>query len=325
MNGLRHTSGGTACPPYSRGPYVWDQMVTFTGGLAGVNTPGSVFYVAKTGNDSNDGKSWDRAFLTIQAGVDATTANKGDVVLVGPSGGGTHYNENVLITKNGIRLFAIVRGKETRVRASGADTLYPFSTPTGDSILGACFTVLANEVEIAGFNCDASGAYCGIYIGDGYRIDSGNDYETPNCYIHDILFKYGTAAIVYDGCAEEQRFYNNELYRQSDYGVYIGPGGSRTSKRIIISDNAFHAVEGYGVFLYDAVSTENVSCVRNWFGDRTAGTAMTKTIQFNGAGVHHAIGNWSASTNGISGSSTDFISGNYGANGADGTEVVAEA
>ena len=272
MNGLRHASGGTACPPYSRGPYVWDQNVTFTGGLAGVNTPGSVFYVAKTGNDANDGKSWDRAFLTIQAGVDATTASKGDVVLVGPSGADSHYNENVMITTSGIRLYAVKQGKETRIRATGSSTRYPYTLLSGDIISGSCVSIMATNVEVAGFNLDASGEFGGIYVGDGYRIDSGNDTEAANSQVYNCLFKYGTVGLVYDGAEEEHRCYDNVFYRQSDFGIYIGPGGSRTTKRPIISNNDFQAVEGYGIYSYDAVTTENIMVENNRFLDRSLAT-----------------------------------------------------
>lgn len=79
--GLRTFKGAMACPPYTNGPYTWDQHVTFSGGISGLDGKGSVWYVSSaSGVDGNDGKSWSSAKLTIQNAV--TSASAGDVIYI---------------------------------------------------------------------------------------------------------------------------------------------------------------------------------------------------------------------------------------------------
>jgi len=102
MEGLRGINGGGASPPYSKGPYTWDQQVTFTGGLAGVNAHANVWYVdGNTGSAANDGKGWATAFALIQTAV--TAASSGDTIFVESIKIGTggsdpgNYTENIII------------------------------------------------------------------------------------------------------------------------------------------------------------------------------------------------------------------------------------
>lgn len=78
-SGLRSLVGGWACPPYSKGPYVWDQYVQFTAGISGTmkGTAGYIYYVdEENGNDSNDGLSPSRPFQTLDKCFGNTTGNK---------------------------------------------------------------------------------------------------------------------------------------------------------------------------------------------------------------------------------------------------------
>jgi len=61
------------------------------------NTFGGVFYVAKTGSDSNDGMSWVSPFLTIKAATDAISTFGGVIYIRG-----SWYLENVVIPDNTI-------------------------------------------------------------------------------------------------------------------------------------------------------------------------------------------------------------------------------
>jgi hypothetical protein len=45
------------------------------------DTPG-MFYVSKGGDDSNDGKSWDKAFLTIERGLNIAATRNGEITVV---------------------------------------------------------------------------------------------------------------------------------------------------------------------------------------------------------------------------------------------------
>jgi len=77
--GLRTYKGAVACPPYTNGPYYWDQFVAFTGGISGSNSKGKSWYVSSaSGVDTNDGRSWTTPYLTIQTAV--TAASAGDTI-----------------------------------------------------------------------------------------------------------------------------------------------------------------------------------------------------------------------------------------------------
>lgn len=68
-----------AAPPYSKGPYEWDQFVQFTGGVGGVikGEAGKVYYIdEENGSDNNDGKSPSTAFATLEKCFGNTTGNK---------------------------------------------------------------------------------------------------------------------------------------------------------------------------------------------------------------------------------------------------------
>ena len=113
--GLRGASGNPASPPYSRGPYVWDQQVTFSQGVSG---EGNTWYVDGTnGSSGNDGKSWASAINTIQGAVDLASA--GDIIFITSelitdyTGDPTSYEENLVIgvdTPN-LSLIGVSRGR----------------------------------------------------------------------------------------------------------------------------------------------------------------------------------------------------------------------
>lgn len=76
--GLRQESGDPAASPFSRGPYRWDQFVTFSGGMAGClkGTGGKIYFIdEENGSDGNDGLSPDRAFATLEKCFGNTAGN----------------------------------------------------------------------------------------------------------------------------------------------------------------------------------------------------------------------------------------------------------
>ena len=107
-----------ASPPYSNGPYEWDQQVTFSGGLAGVNSSGKVLYVdGNNGSDGASGKGWGSAKKTIQAAVTAV-GGKGTVFVapIDMAAGATDpgsYEENIVIpaTHESLSIIGVSRGR----------------------------------------------------------------------------------------------------------------------------------------------------------------------------------------------------------------------
>ena len=86
---------GVASPPFSNGPYEWDQHVTFTAGVSGAIVSGNVWFVnGVSGNNGNNGKSWTNAFATIGQAV-SSAGTTGDIVYVAPGS----YDETVTVNK----------------------------------------------------------------------------------------------------------------------------------------------------------------------------------------------------------------------------------
>ncbi len=312
-------------------------------------TTGKVVYVDKNGSDADSGLYQFAPKLTIQSAVDTVTDNAGDIVVVGAG----RYIENVRITKSKMTLMgAQTGGKESvSIRAAGVgdsgseeaepSTRYPYTSLAGVSIRGACVTINAASVEVCNLQLDGSGfkwdgsnysAHTGIYVGDGTRIDAGYNLDANGSYIHDCIFKRGAYGVHYDGAAEDHRLINNHFYRQEGDTtkgcVFIDPGSSRQSLRIVIAHNWFLSVENtaYGIYVYNSGETKEITIAHNVFHQRD-GSTMTYAIYLQGAGEHLVAGNWFGCDNKIYTAATDWTSGNFdGVAGAAGavSEFVAE-
>ena len=290
-----------------------------------ITPAGDVWYADVTnGASGNSGKSWAQAKETIQACVNLAGDGTGDVIYVAP---GT-YPENVLIVgHSSLAIIGAGNGvKDVAVRASTATTKRPFSPLAPfTACTGVCFAVLDHDVTIANLMCDASGAYAGIYNGDGYRIDTGYDEDSGNNIFENITFKYGSLGVIFDGCADGQIVRDSYFYKQSEVGVVVQPGGTRTSKRVRIVGNHFAGPEDYGVYLYNAATTENVWVIGNYFCDQLPGTtAMTYSCLFQGAGGHFFLNNFDATNIGALGSATDLMAGNFEKHGMNSPVYAAE-
>ena len=330
--GLRSING-VAAPPFTKGPYTWDQFVNFSGGFGGVVTDGEIRYVSqKTGKDGNDGKSWSSAKLTIQSAIDSLPGNQVgessnlsqcDVVLVAPG----KYTENVYIAgrtasggvvtvkgHDGLKLIAVSPGWETRIRVNDAATKYALpggGVHTDQTATG--IVVMARSVEIAGFCIDGdSAAYCGIYAGDGVRpaFRTGSGGNASSLHVHDCLFQKGGYGVLLDGAGSFCLIENN-IFNQLTYaGVDVCPGGGRQTERPVIKNNVFyHANAGYGVDMYNANGTVGIAVINNAFFDGTS-LACAAPVRFQGTGVHIMTGNLLACTAAPTGAATDFGSGN---------------
>jgi hypothetical protein len=276
----------------------------------------------KTGNDDKyDGHSWETAFKTMQKAVNSCGDGVGDIIFVAPG----KYQENVIIySHSSIKIIAPWGPWETQVRASDGTIKYPFTPVGGGAQTGACFFIVSRSVEIAGFCCDGGGSYVGVYVGDGYTINSALNQNSGGARVHDCLFTDGTTwGVVLDGCSDNVIIENNVFEKMVSGGVYICPGGGRTVQRPIIRFNEFIQMAGYGVQLYAATSTYNVLVKGNHFSDGAA--AMTYSCLFTSTGKHQFVGNTDCSANGALGSSTDMMSGNTEKHGMDSPVYIAES
>jgi hypothetical protein len=188
----------------------------------------------------------------------------------------------------------------------------------------------STDVEISGFQFDASGTYCGLYWGDGYRIDSAvysGGADTENGSVHHCTFKYGTTGLYYDGASNDHFLSNNYFYQQSDNGVYMGPGGTQSQSRIHVMDNMFKGCEDYGVFIYSASGTNHSHVIgRNVFVSKVPSTTEMTPVKSDGATSYIAVtGNWMATKTDHDLAARDMGSGNFvGTEGAS-TDHVAIA
>jgi len=116
VNGFRGRNGQIAAPPYTNGPYTFSEQMTFSGGVAGANTKGNVWYVDGDLSASGDGTSWDTAYITIQEAVTAASAH--DVIYISAitltdyTGDPGSYDENIIIpyATSSLALIGISRG-----------------------------------------------------------------------------------------------------------------------------------------------------------------------------------------------------------------------
>lgn len=290
-------------------PQVRDAIIELRGETD--SAPGKTLYVdGDVGAPGNSGEDWDNALDTIQAAVDKCGNGTGDVIYVAPH----KYQENVLIFDHaGIKIIATHPGWATRVRASDGATKYAFTPTGGTACPGACFIVLSQSVTIEGFCLDGGGGYAGIYVGDGYTIDTDYDENSASARIVNNHFVGGTEgiyAVVLDGCSDNVVIANNTISQWTIAGIYIVPGGTRTVQRPIIVNNDFIDSAGYGIDMYSHATTVGCLFKCNTFSDGVS-TTMTYGIRCQGAGVHTLVGNWFACTNAISASATDFAAGNY--------------
>lgn len=178
------TNGGINSPPYSHGPYRWDQRVQFTQGVSGFDVVGDVWYVDKDVSASGDGKSWPNAFKTITEAF--TAAGNDDVILIGNG----FYTEaaTITITQVGLKVFGINSSGKARGPVG-------WKTPTA---AGPIITVAvdANDVEIGNLCFIATSGQKGIQLGG---VATGYVWRT---HIHDCSFfgdSTGTYAVAVYG------------------------------------------------------------------------------------------------------------------------------
>jgi hypothetical protein len=169
---------GVAAAPFTKGPYTWDQQVTFTQGLGGVNSKGTVVYVdGSSGSDGNGGTGWSDAKATIQAGV--TLAGAFGTVFVLPkamAAGATdpgNYTENIIIPATHECLSIVGIGNRTQ---GGLPQL-----KVGGTTTAAILTIRAPGCMIRGVGINGAGA-----TGGGILLD--DDGSTKTAFGTEIAF-----------------------------------------------------------------------------------------------------------------------------------------
>jgi hypothetical protein len=273
---------------------------------------GTVYFVSgDSGASTNDGLSWDSALDTIQGAVDKCGDGTGDVIFVAPH----KYQENVIIVDHdSVKIIATHPGWEMQCRASDATTKYPM-TPVGGTLCpGFSFLILSRSVTIDGFLLDGGGGYGGIYVGDGYRVNTAYDENSASARIKNCVFRgggEGPYGVVLDGCSDNVVIDDCVFDNITLESIQIGPGGSRTVQNPIIKNCYFKNIASakYAIDMYsDATTVGIIVGPGNTFADKTG--VNGGSCRFAGTGVHHFVGNFDCTSSGATGSGADFMAGN---------------
>jgi hypothetical protein len=258
---------------------------------------------------------------TIQSAVNATSAYRGDIVLVMPD----KWQEQIYIAdKPGIKIKAVVPGWQTQMRPGDGPTKYPWTpagTPTGALTGGATFYVLSQSVEITGFNFDGGGGYSGIYVGDGdvvaglVALGYGNE-NAASCWIHDNLFSgqsEGHYGVDLEGVGANCVVEHNILEKWTKDAVRVGSYSSRSNQGVTVRNNDFLAGNSaYGVTVINiAGGNVNTAIEDNNFrdGKSLAFTAAVNSLTTDG--VTAIMGNRFGTVLSIIAQATDRVSGNH--------------
>ena len=257
---------------------------------------------------------------TIQAAVDAASANRGDVICVC---GGKWTEDVVVADKAGLRIIGLGYGTggtdngAPRMRPGDATTKYPFTTKIGSEPQAAGFHILSRNVEISGFYFDGGGGYAGVYAGGG--LNGGvTGYTTENCsglWVHNNFFRGGSEGQVglYMNGVRFGAVVENNIFERWTGAAIEMDAGNASNEACIIRNNQFIADNGgYGVNIYgEANSSLGCQIDHNVFGDRVS-HAFTMAIMNNtgSTGCTVIAGNNFACAHCLDLTTADWVSGN---------------
>lgn len=264
--GLRGIGGNPASPPFTHGPYIMSEHVTFSS-LAVGGTEGDVWFVDGTnGASANDGKSWAKALDTIQAAV--TLAGPGDVIYITAkdltdfTGDPTSYAETIIIpaATSNLSLIGVSRG-----RTQGG---LPQIKPGAGAV--AAITVRAPGCLIANIGINGYGSTGGgILLDDDYAAKAAFGTSIIGCHFKECKCHatngtlggaiYTTTA----GNCWQVRIAGNRFYKCLADIVMRGTTNT-VPQDWVIEDNVFSGPAGsVDVNIYTAADGINGLIIRN--------------------------------------------------------------
>jgi len=247
----------------------------------------ATLYVATNGTSPNDGSSWDYAFTTIQAAINAASA--GDIIIVGSSGtghGDGTYTENVNVTKR------------LNIKSESG---YEYTTVVASNTYDYVFEVQADSVTIGGEGCGFSiyGAterpYAGVYLSgrtgctiqgnrcgwDSYHrssygiyVDhSSNNTLTGNTCNSNLYYGICLAS------SSNNTLTGNICSSNLDYGIYMESSSNNT-----LTGNTCNSNSDYGIYLYSSSSSNTLTgntCNSNLYYGIYLKSSSNNTIYLN--------------------------------------------
>lgn len=316
---------GPASPPYRNGPYTWDQHVSFSAGVGMSNTKGQIRYVDGTsGNDNNSGKSWGKAFATIQAGV--TSAGANGIVYVAPkaiAAGSTDpgsYAETVIIpaTHENLSIIGISTGRTQ----GGLPQLKKGSGTTALLTIRSAGCLIANMGFNGIWTADSTQSLIGILLDDDGSTKTAFGTTIVGCHFKNCAGSTASTngaaggAITWsaNGNAWQVLIAGNRFYKNVcdvcllgtsgsvpqdviiENNIFSGPaanvdcnlwlkGGGSGMNGVIVKDNTFGQLPSLGTVARYIDATGCVGMlVGNTFGCQTSGTGGTP-ITFKASGT----------------------------------------
>jgi len=284
-------------------------------------------YVATNGAAPNDGSSWEYAFTTIQAAVDAASA--GDIIIVGSSGtghGNGVYNENVNVTKSltiksesGYATTTVtVHGSVTNdhVFEVQADSVTIGGEGCGFSIYGATDNPYAGVYLSGRTGCIIQGNRCGwdsdhkSYYGI-YLISSSNNTlmeNTCNSNTYGIYLESSSNNMltentidlnivgIYLVTSSANTLSGNTANSNSNYGILLSSSSNNT-----LTENT-NDLNIIGIYLINSSAntlTGNTCNSNNYFGIQLANSSNNNTFMGNtcNSNSYHGICLYSSSNN----------------------------
>lgn len=251
--GLRSLSGAVAAPPYSKGPYLWDQQVTFSAGLAGANTRGNIKFVDGTnGSDDYDGTSWSEAYATVQKGVTETGAFGVVYVLpkemVAGSTDPNSYAETVIIPATHECLSIIGIGHRTQ---GGLPQLKKGSGTTALLTIRAPGCLIANMGFNGIWTADSTQSLKGIVLDDDGSTKTAFGTTIAGCHFKNCAGSTASTNAAVGGAinwastggAWQVWIVGNRFYKNVGDIVLLGTSAD-IPQDVIIEDNIFSGPAG---------------------------------------------------------------------------------
>lgn len=202
----------------------------------------SVYYVKKTGNDNNDGLSWDTAFLTIQAACNKArylpgtttidSSNDRDKwIFVAPG----QYNEQILFSGYNIHLIGL------QYKLGNVD--YGVVINKDEAVTTTCVVGFTGAgIEIAGLQIHNAAAIPTLYVptpGDG-------------CYVHDCFMDgdetNATYGIQWEDC-RNSIIENNRVMGHVTAEIKVGNGGATWFRNSQVIGNHISTAGTKGIYV----------------------------------------------------------------------------
>jgi len=126
----------------------------------GFNTTGNIWYVSSTttgASNTNDGKTIQFPFATLNAAVTAATANNGDVIVVMPKHSETIIGAaGITVTKAGITIIGSGYGRQRPTFTFTTSTAASFDITAADTTVYNCVFVCGIDAQLAMANVTAA-------------------------------------------------------------------------------------------------------------------------------------------------------------------------